>query len=40
VELVEVDTDINDPRFARKAVDLLLENMNPTVGAPVKTGME
>lgn len=27
VELVEMDTDINDPQFATKAVNLLLENL-------------
>ncbi len=27
VKLVEMDTDINDPRFAQKAVDLLLEGL-------------
>jgi len=27
VKLVEMDTDINDPQFAAKAVDLLLENL-------------
>ena len=27
VKLVEMDTDINDPQFAVKAVDLLLESL-------------